>query len=116
MTTYSGVFFEDGTHMTYDYSDKEGFPPLLPPLRQEGDAQQVLIVGEYNYDGDVALICAINISGKCYKYSPCTGRVLHITKKYKESPNQCGLNATNNIRRIRYFKEFYVKVGKWGFA
>jgi hypothetical protein len=49
---YSGIFFEDGTHMTYNFNPKG---PKLPEGVQEGDKASVRVLGSYE-DAEVGCL------------------------------------------------------------
>jgi hypothetical protein len=44
---YSGIFFEDGTHMTYNFNPSN---PKLPAGVSEGDQVELWVVGKYEDD------------------------------------------------------------------
>jgi len=54
---YSGIFFEDGTHMTYNFNPKG---PKLPEGVQEGDKAKVKVLGSYTDDEVACLVVEYN--------------------------------------------------------
>ena len=105
--TYTGIFFEDGTHMTWHF-DIESLPKF-PYGIQEGDMGTIKVIGRYE-DEEVA--CLI-VEWEEYIFS-LLNVYLHITTKALIEPQYSGIRAT----------EFgwdaigipYCLTGKWGYG
>ena len=84
---YTGIFFQDGTHMTWNY----GFPLIYPKDTKQGDKAKVKVIGKYE---DNQVQCWV-VEWDEYTKQP-KGTLLHITTKVENGgkPFMSGLRAT----------------------
>lgn len=84
---YSGIFFADGTHMTYEFKPGN---PSLPKGVSEGQRATVKVIGTYE---DEQVACLIVKYGSMTKQPG--GTLLHITTKADGAkPVESGKRAT----------------------
>jgi hypothetical protein len=102
---YTGIFFDDGTHMTWNF----GYPLTYPEGVTPGDLCTVSIYGRYE-DEDVACFL-VDFDGKLNQPS---GTLLHITTKVENGskPVMSGLRATEHYEKIENFSPFTI-TGVW---
>jgi len=105
--TYTGIFFEDGTHMTWHF-DLENIL-FFPDGVEEGDFAIVKVVGKYE-DEEVA--CFIVEWEE--KSKTDIGIYLHITTKAKIEPYYSGIRATEN--GWKYLDRPYYLKGIWRYG
>jgi len=129
MKIYSGIFFDSGLHMTYDFNPKDG--PRLPHGVEEGDKQWVKITGILMNDRfGVAKIDRVYYDwerpiwgGTSY---PATGLItnqhnsdtpLHITfyTAPDVNPVETGRYLMNNSSRNKLKETDFSLNGKWGY-
>lgn len=106
MLNYTGIFFENGTHMTWNF----GTPLEYPKGVKAGDKSTVVVHGIYA-DNDVE--CFI-VSYETFMYQP-KGTLLHITTKVQNGakPVMSGQRATATPSKIQYFEEPFYLTGEW---
>ena len=100
---YTGLFFEDGTHMTFKY----GMPKEYPPNVNPGDRDFVTVIGKYE---DEQVSCWV-VKYKNYTHQS-NGTLLHITTKVQNGgkPAMSGQRATKlGYVPVSEFKIF----GEW---
>jgi len=104
---YSGIFFNDGSHMTYHFNPNN---PIMPMSVKDGDRATVEVVGSY-LDSE----CSVDIvRWNGLTHSPFNGNVLHITRETKNiSPYEAGGRASKG--EIEYLDTPIELVGEWGF-
>lgn len=100
---YTGIFFKDGTHMTWNF----GFPLAYPKGIESGQLAKVKVIGKYE-DDQVA--CWV-IEWENHTKQP-KGTLLHITTKVTNGgkPVMSGLRATE--KGFEEVKPFYLE-GVW---
>ena len=74
---YTGVFFTNGLHMTYDYNRDDGAE--LPPNVNIGDKQCVFVYSSFISNDLGYLGCYYRINDKNYKTQKDSDNPLHIT-------------------------------------
>jgi len=95
---YTGIFFNDGMHMTWNY----GLPRKYPSNIQSGELAEVTVIGKYE-DDQVA--CWVVKYGR-YTHQP-SGTLLHVTTKVTNGGKavMSGQRATKNgYEKIKSFK------------
>lgn len=110
MKIYSGIFLEDGSHVTFDFNPGE---PSLPNGVEEGDVAVIEVVGEYS--DDLVSCEIVEVDGLRTQCSKNT--LLHITTWLADGVKafQSGLRATKNADKISYFENSKIKQGVWDF-
>lgn len=85
---YTGIFFKNGTHMTWHY----GFPLERPDGVSEGDTTKVKVIGEYEDDQVKCLV----VEWENHKKQPNDKTLLHITTEVRNGgkPVMSGQRAT----------------------
>lgn len=100
---YTGIFFDDGTHMTWNFGRPLQYPEGVSP----GDEATVTVFGKYEDDDVGCWVMTWNGHDKQPK-----GTLLHATFKVENGakPVMSGQRATaNGFERITPFK----KTGIW---
>ena len=87
--SYSGVFLENGKHMTWNH----GLPKQYPNGIKPGDTAELEVIGEYEDDDVACLIVTWNGETNQPK-----GTLLHITTKKENGVGsvESGRRATKN--------------------
>jgi hypothetical protein len=100
---YTGVFFKDGKHMTWNF----GFPLTYPDNVKVGQTVKVKVVGKY--EDDQVACWVVELDG--VKNQP-KGTLLHITIKVENGgkPVMSGLRATE--KGYEKVEPFYIE-GEW---
>ncbi len=103
MLNYTGVFLEDGKHMTWNY----GFPLEYPKGVKAGDKVTLTVVGNYEDDEVSCMVVRLGVANKQPK-----GTLLHITTKVAQGakPVMSGLRATE--KGFDKVKPYTIE-GKW---
>lgn len=107
---YTGIFFDDGTHMTWNY----GSPLKYPVGVKAGDKMTVEIYGKYQ-DADVG--CWVVKFAKFAKFgiyeNQPNGTLLHITFKALNGtkPVESGKRATS--KGFKKLANVRFKTGTW---
>ena len=100
---YTGIHFENGTHMTWNY----GFPLVYPEGVKVGDEAKVKVIGKYE---DEQVACYV-VEWNSHKKQP-KGTLLHVTTKVENGgkPVMSGQRATD--KGFEEVKPFILK-GVW---
>lgn len=87
MRNYTGIFFQDGKHMTWNFGSSNVFPNGI----NRNDEATVTIIGKYS-DKDVSCLI-VEWNGITNQPS---GKLLHITTRCENgvSPSESGVRAT----------------------
>jgi predicted GIY-YIG superfamily endonuclease len=108
---YSGIFFPDGSHVTWNFAPPPANPEL-PNGVKEGDMVEVEVVGKYK---DKNCTCDI-VKIEDITHSPFNGNILHITRSTKGiQPYEVGVRATENEDKIKLLDKPKKLIGYWGF-
>lgn len=101
---YTGIHFDDGTHMTWKY----GFPLEYPEGVEVDDKAEVKVVGTYE---DEQVACYV-VEWKTHKKQPKKETLLHVTTKVENGgkPVMSGQRATD--KGFEEVKPFILK-GVW---
>jgi len=91
---YTGIFFKNGTHMTWNY----GLPLERPEGVESGDKIKVKVIGSYEDEQVACNIIELNINNTIHKTQPNKTTLLHVTTKVENGgkPVMSGQRATKN--------------------
>ena len=98
MLNYTGVFLEDGKHMTWNY----GFPLEYPKGVNAGDNVTLTVVGNYEDKEVSCLVVKLGVIDK----QPNKDTLLHITTKVAQGakPIMSGIRATEHgYSKIKHY-------------
>ena len=122
MRIYSGVFFPNGLHMTWDYNPGEC---RLPKDIIDGSDTVVGIYGAILNAGSGVLAASVNIKDGIIDADEAVSEMrtkqyksenpLHISLYWRTSPVVCGNVIKSAIKNKDLIPVRFTMVGKWGF-
>ena len=108
MKIYSGIFFDNGLHMTWDYRPNEC---VLPKGVKEGEKATVDVYGAYLSSGSGVL--AVNFDLLTHQLN--TNTPLHISLYWRTAPVVCGTVIKAATLNKELTPVSFTMTGKWGY-